>query len=110
MPHNWTRSATTHFCIMSYDDKPETAAQSAESRGPAIEAESFMVASEKMTRLRRRTGTASGRTGTTDTTSAPLPVEASAAVLAATLEKELDHCIREIIMYKLDVKGKSLNA
>ena len=58
------------------------------------------MATEKTVRLRNRTGASS------DATSAPLPAETSAAALAATLEKELDHCVKEIIMYKLDIKGK----
>lgn len=76
------------------------AAQSRDVQHPQIEAEAFMVASEKMARLRSRAG-ANG-----DVTSAPMPIKTSAAELAATLEKELDHCIREIVMYKLDIKGE----
>lgn len=77
-----------------------TAAQHVARRPPQTEAEAFMVASEKMVRLRTRAGTSG------DATSAPLLVETSAAAIAATLERELDHCIKEIILYKLDIKGK----
>lgn len=82
------------------------ATQDSSKGPPQLEAEAFVVASEKMVRLKNRSGTSPGHPGLGEVTSTPLPADNSAAALAVMLEQELDHCIKEIVMYKLDIKGK----
>jgi hypothetical protein len=58
---------------------------------PKIEAEAFIVATEKMVRLKAQSNAPSAGKSSTDVQTEPL---------ATLLERELEHCIKEIIMYK----------
>lgn len=68
-----------------------SAADKAHSTTPKIEAEAFVVATEKMVRLKAQSK-ASNSEG--------LSADAQAEPLTALLERELEHCIKEIIMSK----------
>lgn len=65
-----------------------SAAERANANTPKIEAEAFVVASEKMMRIK-----AQSRKTTAD-------ADAQEPPLTILLERELEHCIKEIIMYK----------
>ena len=73
-------------------------AEKAHNAPPKIEAEAFTVAAEKMVRLKARTESSSA---SDSTKTGALQTDDSAAML----EKELEHCIKEIILYKLDIRG-----
>ena len=68
-----------------------SAADKAHSTTPKIEAEAFVVATEKMVRLKAQSTASTGEGGSADAQTEPL---------TAHLERELEHCIKEIIMYK----------
>ena len=72
------------------------AAKNATSITPQIATETAAATAERMASL-RHTSTASVVTAV-NTAAAPEGA-------AAALEKELEHCVAEIIMYKLDIKG-----
>ena len=63
---------------------------------PNIQAEAFVVATETMIRLKAQTKSMSSETSSRSTATADTQSEH----LAAILGKELEHCIKEIIMYK----------
>ena len=68
-----------------------SAAEKTHSNTPRIEAEAFVVAGERMVRLKAQSKSSTGE-GTSG--------DAQAEPLTALLERELEHCIKEIIMYK----------
>jgi hypothetical protein len=71
-----------------------TAAERAHANTPKIEAEAFVVAAEKMIRLKAQNGALKTTPKNKDS------ADAQQAGLAQVLERELEHCIKEIIMYK----------
>ena len=84
------------------------AARNPHNHALKIEADADLVASEKLVRLKSCDHPDQNLPGPEDASSMPLPAHTPATGIVALLEKELDHCIKEIVMYKLDVKGTLL--
>lgn len=74
-----------------------TAAQKSHATTPKIEAEAFAAMHDKLVGARAAFDESSGAS---DRTPPDKPDN-----LSVTLERELEHCIKEIILYKLDVRG-----